>query len=89
MVFHPPRLLSQIGCFTAAVSSSRSYLHADIRNAVAELAIILIEDEDSSHAPFSITDLFRGTRIRVTDLSPEDPVRGMFRPVLRASPYAG
>ncbi|CBN75888.1 hypothetical protein Esi_0186_0052 [Ectocarpus siliculosus] len=57
--------------FVKAVVSARSELHAEIRNAIAEFLIPLMEEEASTNNPMTGADLLRGVRERIMDVDPE------------------
>ncbi|CAN0543310.1 unnamed protein product [Ectocarpus sp. 12 AP-2014] len=57
--------------FVKAVVSARSELHAEIRNAIAEFLIPLMEEEASTNYPMTGADLLRGVRERIMDADSE------------------
>ncbi|CAB1105788.1 unnamed protein product [Ectocarpus sp. CCAP 1310/34] len=57
--------------FVKAVVSARSELHAEIRQAIAEFLIPLMEGEASTNNPMTGADLLRGVRERIMDVDPE------------------
>ncbi|CAB1102409.1 unnamed protein product [Ectocarpus sp. CCAP 1310/34] len=57
--------------FVKAVVSARSELHAEIRSAIAEFLIPLMEEEASTNNPMTGADLLRGVRERIMDVDPE------------------